>query len=86
MPMVATANPSRPARSPLITDPPPMDAIAVMPKTASAKYSAGPKCNASRARGGAASISTMDPTMPPTADAPSASPSALPASPRRAIG
>ena len=86
IPMVATNRPKRPAVSPLSSDPPPMEAIAVIPRTASAKYSAGPKFSATRAKDGAAAIKTSVPKMPPKTDEASAMPSALPASPRRAIG
>ena len=72
IPTVARPRPIIPERRDLKTDFVPMEAIAVIPSTASAKYSGGPNSRANSARGGAIRIRTIVPKRPPMAEAPRA--------------
>ncbi len=60
--------------------------MSVSPKTASQKYSTGPKASAKRASGGASSSRNAAPTRPPVTEARQASVMARSPSPRLAIG
>ncbi len=72
IPTVASPRPIIPESRDLNTDFVPMEAIAVIPSTANAKYSGGPNSSANSARGGAIKMRTIVPKRPPKAEAPKA--------------
>src|SRR3546814_80080 len=68
-PMVASSRPKQPPMRPFNRLPSDSAAISERPKSASQKYSTGPKASATSASGGASSSSAKAPTSPPTTQA-----------------
>ena len=86
IPMVPMSMPRNPEMYPLTIIFSLSEAMMVIPKMASTKYSGGPNISDTRASGGAKSCSTITPRMPPTNDETTDSRSASAARPCLAIG
>ena len=85
MPTIAISSPSTAMTRPATRDCPARPVIRHRPTSISAKNSGGPKLNASRASGGATTISAMVAAMPPMKEPMAAMPSAVPPRPCFAI-
>src|SRR3546814_14113751 len=85
-PMVASSRPKQPPMRPFNRLPSDSAAISERPKSASQKYSTGPKASATSASGGASSSSAKAPTSPPTTAARQAAVVAREPAPHLALG